>query len=191
MVNDEEARAPKRQRLAQAAPAVDAPPSFALRFTLEGHKKAISSLAFSPDGTLLASACASPMAVPELPTNAACTAAARPIHIHGLPTFNLSRTLNSHTSGVSQIAFSADSAFLASASDDRTVRIWDLEAGGGGVDHDAEVQVEESVRVLRGHLSAVFCVAWNPRGDLVASGGMDETVRVWDVQKGAAATSRR
>lgn len=43
---------------------------------------------------------------------------------------------------------------------------------------------EGSVRILRGHLSAVFCVAWNPRGNLVASGGMDETVRVWDVQKG-------
>lgn len=40
------------------------------------------------------------------------------------------------------------------------------------------------MRVLRGHLSAVFCVAWNPRDDLIASGGMDETVRVWDVQKG-------
>jgi COMPASS component SWD3 len=41
-----------------------------------------------------------------------------------------------------------------------------------------------AIRVLKGHLSAVFCVGWSPRGDLVASGGMDETVRIWDVQKG-------
>lgn len=115
-------------------------------------------------------------AVEEAPLRALRAASDLPIHIHSLPTFNLARTLNSHSEGVSDVAFSADSSFLASASDDRTVRIWDVEGG--------EASSEGSVRVLRGHLSAVFCVAWNPRGDLVASGGMDETVRVWDVQKG-------
>lgn len=131
------------------------------------------------------------------------TAADLPIHLHALPSFNLYRTLNSHTSGISDISFSADSTLLASASDDKTVRIWEIDGPGGASTNSLgsggsagvagrnssqiqsqEPAIEGSVRVLRGHLSAVFCVAWSPRGDLVASGGMDETVRVWDVQKG-------
>lgn len=121
-------------------------------------------------------------------------AADSPIHLHSLPSFALTRTFHSHKQGVSDVAFSADSKLLASASDDKTVRIWEVTPtlaprppGLDGLDDvgkGAEVP-EGAIRVLTGHLSAVFCVAWSPRGDLVASGGMDETVRVWDVQKGA------
>lgn len=119
-----------------------------------------------------------------------------PIHLHSLPHFNLTRTFNGHAAGVSEIAFSADSAFLASASDDRTIRIWQIDlnsasattSGALGEGVGGEGRGDASLRVLRGHSSAVFCVAWNPRGDLVASGGMDETVRIWDVQKGPSST---
>ncbi|KAK4335785.1 COMPASS component SWD3 [Rhodotorula toruloides] len=130
-------------------------PDYSLRFTIEGHKKSISAVRFSPDGRWMASA--------------------------------LHRTFSLHTGGVSDVAFSADSTLLASASDDRSVRIWEITPHilqpSTGPDPDAE-KGERSARVLQGHLTAVFCVAWSPRGDLVASGGMDETVRVWDVQKG-------
>ena len=78
---------------------------------------------------------------------------------------------------------------MASASDDRTIRIWQIDLNSStttnaGEGLGGEGRGDASLRVLRGHSSAVFCVAWNPRGDLVASGGMDETVRIWDVQKG-------
>ncbi|GAA5905794.1 hypothetical protein JCM8208_000901 [Rhodotorula glutinis] len=171
------------------APANDAPPppspprrprrpSYAHRFTLEGHKKSISSVKFSPDGKWLVTAAAEPS-----------------IHLHSLPSFSLHRTFSSHTGGISDVCFSADSTLLASASDDRTVRVWEVDPAlplvgpgarpqhPGGMVGDA-TRAEEAARVLHGHLTAVFCVAWSPRGDLVASGGVDETVRVWDVQKG-------
>lgn len=114
------------------------------------------------------------------------------MHVYSVPSFHLYRSFTSHTSGISSIAFSADSTLLASASDDKTVRIWELDptlslshrALGVLGSQETTAQEEMAIRVLKGHLSAVFCVGWSPRGDLVASGGMDETVRVWDVQKG-------
>jgi len=37
---------------------------------------------------------------------------------------------------------------------------------------------------LKGHTSFVFCVAFTPQGNLLASGSYDETVRIWDVKRG-------
>ncbi|GAA5952679.1 hypothetical protein JCM3765_002246 [Sporobolomyces pararoseus] len=148
--------------------------SYQLKCTLKGHQKSISSVEFSPNGQWLVSASGD-----------------TPIHIHSLPSFHLYRSFNSHTSGISHLSFSADSTLLASASDDKTVRIWEIDPtlslshrALGVLGSEENGKEEMAIRVLKGHLSAVFCVGWSPRGDLVASGGMDETVRVWDVQKG-------
>lgn len=43
-------------------------------------------------------------------------------------TGELIRNLNGHTKGLSDIAWSADSVYLASASDDHTVRVWDVDS---------------------------------------------------------------
>ncbi|GAA5907138.1 WD40 repeat domain-containing protein [Sporobolomyces salmoneus] len=176
------ARAAKRPRLdseSKSNPPASSPSSsrassYRLKLSVQGHKKAISSVAFSPNGQYLVS-----------------SSGDTPIHLHSLPSFHLYRSFNSHTAGVSHVSFSADSTLLASASDDKTVRIWELDPTLSlshralGVLGSEETKPEEmAIRVLKGHLSAVFCVGWSPRGDLIASGGMDETVRVWDVQKG-------
>lgn len=76
-----------------------------------------------------------------------------------------------HEGSVLGLAFSADGKWLASASSDRTVRLWNLETGRVGW-------------VLRGHADKVWCVAFSPDGSLLASGGDDRTIRLWKTVTG-------
>ena len=63
--------------------------------------------------------------------------------------------------------FSPDGRRIATASNDRTIKIWDAEDG-------------REVLTLRGHAHTGGCVAFSPDGHLLASGSLDTTVRVWD-----------
>src|SRR5262249_28307133 len=77
------------------------------------------------------------------------------------------------------IAFSPDGKRLASASGDRTIKIWNTDVSSAVARHpDAGKQLE----TLLGHTDAVKSVAWGPGGRRLASGSADGTVRVWDVQ---------
>jgi WD40 repeat protein len=69
------------------------------------------------------------------------------------------------------VAFSPDGRRLASASEDKTVRVWDAATG-------------QQVLALRGHTGAVSCVAFSPDGRRLASASEDKTVRVWDAASG-------
>ncbi len=73
--------------------------------------------------------------------------------------------LEGHTAPIVALAASPDGATLASASWDRSVRLWPL-AGG-------------APRVLEGHQQNVNGVAFAPAGRAVISAGYDATVRIW------------
>jgi WD40 repeat protein/uncharacterized caspase-like protein len=78
---------------------------------------------------------------------------------------------NGHSERSDGLAFSPDSKYLASASTDSTIRIWDSTTGN-------------ELLVLAGHASAVRTVTFSADGKLLASGGADGKVKIWDVATG-------
>uniref|UniRef100_A0A453B8T7 Uncharacterized protein n=1 Tax=Aegilops tauschii subsp. strangulata TaxID=200361 RepID=A0A453B8T7_AEGTS len=92
--------------------------------------------------------------------------------------------LRGHTQGVSDLSWSTDSNYLCSASDDRTLRIWDIRSILSGP-KPADPNADRCIRVLKGHANFVFSANFNPQtSSQVASGGFDCTVRIWDVSSG-------
>ncbi|EKX49662.1 hypothetical protein GUITHDRAFT_59617, partial [Guillardia theta CCMP2712] len=76
-----------------------------------------------------------------------------------------------HVQQVMSLAFSSDGLRLASASYDRTVKVWDLQQGS--VTH-----------TLTGHADRVTSVAFLPGGGEIVSGSYDRTIRRWRLNGG-------
>ncbi len=78
-----------------------------------------------------------------------------------------------HGGVIQTVKFSpVDNSLLASAGDDNTIKIWDL-------------QNNTIVTTLRGHNGVINSVAFSPDGQLLASGGDDWSCRLWDVEAGS------
>jgi len=79
--------------------------------------------------------------------------------------------LNGHSGVENCVAFSLDSCRLASASEDKTVSIWNPQTG-------------EQLMILSGHTAGVNGAAISADGILVGSSSNDETIRLWDLTTG-------
>ncbi|KAJ9508585.1 hypothetical protein QJQ45_012119 [Haematococcus lacustris] len=131
------------------------------------------------------------------------------------PNFKHVQTLKGHSNAVATVKFSPGAGtLLASASADKTARIWETETGRellvlqghtqglsdvswspdgaylatASDDNTLKLWHAESGRCLKtltGHTNYVFCCSFSPHGNLLASGSFDETLRVWDVRSGA------
>jgi len=84
----------------------------------------------------------------------------------------LLRTLEGHSAYVEGVAVTPDGKWAVSASEDKTLKVWDLEAG-------------RSLRTLEGHSDAVYGVAVTPDGKRAVSASWDQTLKMWDLDTGS------
>ena len=111
-------------------------------------------LAFSPDGRWLAATIADDKTVGLLDARTYATIA----------------QFSGHESRVFKAAFSPDSRCLATCSQDRTIRLWEIGSG--------------ACRVLRGHTDVIYAVVFHPDGTRLATAAHDGAVWLWDVARG-------
>ncbi len=76
-----------------------------------------------------------------------------------------------HENSVNSVAFNLDGTLLATASFDKTVKIW-------------KVDTAKLIRTLTEPESWVLCLAVSPDGKILAAGGYDQTIRFWDFNTG-------
>ncbi|MEH2289721.1 serine/threonine-protein kinase [Nostoc sp.] len=132
-------------------PLVQNRPCYSLLSTLSGHTWAVLTVAFSPDGQILATGSDD-----------------NTIKLWEVNTGQLICTLVGHSWSVVAVAFTADGKTLLSASCDKTVKLW-------------RVSTAEEIVTLSGHVDSVSAVAVSKVTQLIASGSRDKTIKLWQL----------
>ena len=81
------------------------------------------------------------------------------------------KELNEHKGSIYAISVSQDGKFIASASADQTIKVWDVDGNKS-----------QSIKTLKGHKSEVRDVSFSPDGKILASSSADNTIKFWDTQ---------
>ena len=117
--------------------------------TILGHDNTVKSVAWSPDGTTIASG-----------------SEIKQFRLWDAKEGTIQQVLQGHTGSVLSLAWSSDGIKLASGSEDSMIRLWSVKSG-------------KTVRIFKGHSKAVYSVEWSPDGETLASSSNDKTTRIW------------
>jgi WD40 repeat protein/class 3 adenylate cyclase len=115
---------------------------------------AVAAVAFSSDGSLLATASADSKA-----------------KLWSVATGKLVRTFEEHTSPVNSVAFGPGGGRVVTSSLDGVAHVWDARSG-------------RVLATLRGHAGVVWDAEFSPDGRRIATAGEDNTARLWDAATG-------
>lgn len=118
---------------------------------LQGHTDRVISIAFSPDGTILASGSDD-----------------KTIKIWQLASLNQQPTTIMAPGKVKAVIFSPDGKILASGGDDKAIKLWDMSTG-------------EEVCTLEGHGGTIYSLAFSPDSKTLVSGSQDKTIKLWSL----------
>ncbi len=118
-------------------------------------KKRIVALAFSPDGTMLASGSQD-----------------KTVRLWNTSKNHELFILRKHTGWITTLAFSHDGRMLASGSTDKTVRVWNTITG-------------ELLATFTGHINGIAALTFSPESSTLVSGSTDGTIKFWNTKTGA------
>ncbi|NJD05217.1 MAG: hypothetical protein FIA97_01815, partial [Methylococcaceae bacterium] len=121
---------------------------------LKGHSKALTGVAFDPDGHRIVT-----------------TSRDWTLRVWDAGNEHSQHALLGHLGSVDDVAFAPNGRLAISASGDNTARVWDLASG-------------TATRVLSGHVDSLTSAVFGPAGNLALTASVDGTARIWDVTSG-------